>query len=353
MKHQNELKTGIFIFVSLFLFAFSIFIMGKERQIFAKQEEYFASFRDIKGLNPGAPVRLGGITIGRVDKVRFAEHISDPNIHVTLLINEEFLERIRLDSIITIETQGLLGDRFINISTGKNKTQLPPGSFVTTQEVGDFSQILTKAQMVVDNTVEFSQNFNKVMAKFESETLDNLNNASKSIANLSKEIETGDGFLHRLVYSKKDGESIIKDLSDTADNVSKISHEISDGDGLLHALIFEPVGKNTISSLMEATQGLSESASHMSQLAAEVKNGQGLLHNIIYNKSEGDLGKIVTELNQTAENLRKASEALSQGSGTLGALLVDSQLYDNLVEVTDGAKRSFLLRQAIRSSLEK
>ena len=56
---------------------------------------------------------------------------------------------------------------------------------------------------------------------------------------------------------------------------------------------------------------------------------------------------------ETADNMRVATEALAKGTGTLGALLVDPQLYDNLVEVTDGAKRSFLLRQAIRSSLKQ
>jgi hypothetical protein len=51
--------------------------------------------------------------------------------------------------------------------------------------------------------------------------------------------------------------------------------------------------------------------------------------------------------------LRTTSDALASGTGTLGALILDPQLYDNLVEVTDGAKRSFILRQAIRSSLKE
>jgi len=62
---------------------------------------------------------------------------------------------------------------------------------------------------------------------------------------------------------------------------------------------------------------------------------------------------IFAKLNTAANHLAKASEALAQGSGTIGALLVDSQLYDNLVEVTDCAKRSFLLRQAIKGAMDK
>jgi hypothetical protein len=62
---------------------------------------------------------------------------------------------------------------------------------------------------------------------------------------------------------------------------------------------------------------------------------------------------VLVNLSQSAQNLKVATDALANGTGTLGALLVDPRLYDNLVEITDGAKRSFLLRQAVRSSLNQ
>src|SRR5690606_40323182 len=66
----------------------------------------------------------------------------------------------------------------------------------------------------------------------------------------------------------------------------------------------------------------------------------------IYDKAPENIDDIVAKLNRTASNLEKASKALSEGEGTLGALLVDAQLYNNAVEITDGAKRSFLLKEA-------
>ena len=77
------------------------------------------------------------ITIGRVEKVSFGDKLNDPSVHVGLLINEDFLERLRTDSVVTIETQGLLGDRFINISTGKDQQLLPPGSYLKSEDSGD------------------------------------------------------------------------------------------------------------------------------------------------------------------------------------------------------------------------
>ena len=83
----------------------------------------------------------------------------------------------------------------------------------------------------------------------------------------------------------------------------------------------------------------------------EVRHGNGLLHGLIYGEETGELGKMSKLLNRILENLDKASTSLAKGSGTLGALLMDSTLYDNMIEVTDDAKRSLLLRSAIRSTL--
>ena len=129
--------------------------------------------------------------------------------------------------------------------------------------------------------------------------------------------------------------------------------EINEGDGLLNALIHGEDGGKTMAGLGQAAENLGTAAAHISEMAQEIKSGEGVAHDLIYGKSPEGLSSVIAKLNQTAENLRLASEALAKGSGTLGALLVDPQLYDTLVEVTDEAKRSIPPREAIRSSLGK
>ncbi len=350
MKIGNEMKAGLFVLVSLVLIGALILIMGRERQIFAKQSEFYATFKDVKGLAEGSPVRLGGISIGRVARVGFSKDLSDTRVHVTILVNDTYLERIRPDSMVAIETQGLLGDRFVSISSGTQIGVAPPKSALPSAEVADFAQILQTAHAAVDNTAEITQRINRSLEGLSPETFTNLASAAKSVSEIFEAVKTEQGFLHRIIYDEKGGEKLVNSIAQAAQDVSSTISEVKAGKGLLHAIIFEPKGKETVDSILKTSEGLAT-------LFREIKDGKGLAHDLIYTDVEPGavtkkLETAIAAITATAENLKVASHALANGQGTLGALLVDPQLYDNVVEITGGAKRSFLLRQAIRSSLK-
>ncbi len=353
MKVRYEFASGMFLLCAMLIFGLSIWTLGREKEVFSSLEEFHSSFGDVKGLSPGAPVRLGGITVGRVDSVGFSPDFQDSRVHVKFLVNADYLERVKADSRVSIETQGLLGDRFLSISLGSDIKQALPGASLQSVESGDLAEILSKAGQVVDNTVKISENINQLSGKLKSETIDHLTSAVDGVAQVMKELKSGDGLLHRLIYSKEDGDKIIGTLDRSSRDIRAITREIRSGDGLLNALIFGKDGQGTVEALRGAALNLGNTATHISDLATEIKEGSGMAHHLFFSKSPNGFNDIIVKLNETAENLRAASEALSNGSGTLGALLVDSNLYDNLVEVTDGAKRSFILREAIRSSLKR
>jgi len=202
MRHGAEIKAGTFVLIALVLFTLFVWTLGSERQMFAKQSEYHAQFKDVKGLAEGAPVRMGGITVGRVSKITFSHDYKNPNIDVTLLLNEDYIERIRSDSLVSIETQGLLGDRFVNLSMAAGQQLLPPGqkSYIKSVEPADIAQVLQKAGEIVDNTVKISENVNKFLGEKGEDALDNISRSAKSLANILQEVETGDGMLHNVIY---------------------------------------------------------------------------------------------------------------------------------------------------------
>lgn len=358
MKIRNELRAGVFVLVGLVSICTLIVIMGRERQIFASQSSYNALFHDVKGLSAGAPVRMGGIPIGRVDKVGFAKTPGDTRVHVKLLINDSFIDRIRPDSKVSIDTQGLLGDRFISISSGHEPNPLKPGSEIAASEAADLAQVLARAQSAVDNTSQITERINQSLEGLSPETFRNIASASQSIAEVFRAVKTEEGFIHRLIYSESDGKKIVESLASTSKDVSALLHQIRTGSGILHALIYTDGGDKAVTRLFDAGDSLAAASDSISTLLAATKDGKGLLHDLIYTDVEpGVVAKRVEEvlisLAKTAQNLRTTSDALASGTGTLGALILDPQLYDNLVEVTDGAKRSFILRQAIRSSLKE
>ena len=353
MKPSYELFAGVFIAICSLLFIASVWVLGKERQIFATQSEFSTSFKNVRGLSEGAAVRLGGISVGRVAKIGFSEKLVDPLVYVTLSVNDEYVERLREDSVVSIESHGLLGDKFISISQGASVKRAKAGSVLPSAEPAEIAQALAKAGEVVETTAEIARDVNQVIGDFRAEGLSDLNNLLKNLANISKEIENGSGLIHRAIYSKEDGEQFMQDISRTSRDIRAITREIRGGEGLLHSLIFDKQGGALLTNLSKASAGLAQTAEQVSNIAGQIKNGQGILHDVVYEKSPESFNTLISNLAKTAENLRKVSETIASGGGTLGALLVDSKLYDNLVEVTEDAKRSVILRHAIRTSLEK
>lgn len=353
-KARTDLLAGLFMVVSLVMLGISIWILGSERQIFRKQEPFRVSFKDVKGLSEGAPVRLGGITIGRVSKIGFSNTLSDSRVYVTILVNQDYLERIREDSEVTIETQGLLGDKFLSVSSGTKNAWVQPGGELKSRDAGDISQIISRAQTIVENTVEVSESFKKLVGEMRAESLQEITSSFKQASELLKDIKDGDGLIHRLIYSKKDGDAILENLKATSKGMKEITDGIKNGSGVLHHLIYGKDGDQTVAALQNAFTKIGNASAELGSVLEEAKKGKGVLHTLLYSESSAqDYDEIVTKLRETADNLKIATDALAKGSGTLGALLIDAKVYDNMVDVTDEAKRSIILRSMIRNSLNR
>ncbi len=351
-EHRYEMQAGIFLIITLVLFVLSIYFLGRDRQIFEKQLEFFTEFKDTKGLNEGAPVRLGGISIGRVANIKFGGNEVDSKVRVGLLLNESFVSRIRHDAMALIDTQGLLGDRFVSIRGGTATAELAPGSLIRSKESSDVGQALARAGSLVDSSAEIAERVNSLITKLEDKPLMDLESVLASTASLLNEVENGQGMLHRLVYSKKDGDSVMGNLEAAAKDVREIVHEMKSGEGLLPALVYGEDGQETVQALGDAARAIATASGEISEVTAQIRNGKGLVNQLLYAESPDGVEDIIASLSRSAANLEQVSRSLSEGSGTLGALLIDSKLYDNVVEITDDAKRSYILRRAIRKSLE-
>jgi ABC-type transporter Mla subunit MlaD len=110
-------RVGVFVIVALAAFVAVIYVLGARARLFEARYTIHADFTEVGGLREGATVRLAGVQIGRVTDVHLP---SEPGgkVRVDLTIGRQFADRIRKDSVARIETQGLLGDRIVEISVG-------------------------------------------------------------------------------------------------------------------------------------------------------------------------------------------------------------------------------------------
>jgi phospholipid/cholesterol/gamma-HCH transport system substrate-binding protein len=80
--------------------------------------------------------------------------------------------------------------------------------------------------------------------------------------------------------------------------------------------------------------------------------GQGMLGGMLKDDPDAGLGQTAADFRVAMANLRVVTDRLKAGEGTVGALLSDPTVYENLVQFLEGARRSFLLRSLIRSTIQ-
>jgi phospholipid/cholesterol/gamma-HCH transport system substrate-binding protein len=87
------------------------------------------------------------------------------------------------------------------------------------------------------------------------------------------------------------------------------------------------------------------------EVSDRVLRGEGVLGTLVSSDSDGPAGDAIGDFRAAMANLRIVTERLNAGEGTIGGLLADPAVYENLASFLEGAQRSFLLRALIRSSL--
>ena len=153
-EQSMRVRVGIFVLGLLTLFMVFVLTIGSRSRIFERRYTLHAFFGNIGGLNVGAPVRLAGVSIGSVKFITFGKDLASKKIKVTISLDAGLQDRIREDSIASIETIGLVGDKVLELTVGSpDKQALPPGAIVASIDPPDYAKLLQKGDQIVDNVV--------------------------------------------------------------------------------------------------------------------------------------------------------------------------------------------------------
>lgn len=310
-RRRLSLVVGLFVILSLGVGAVGLLTLGTRTGLLQPRYRLVTYFENVQGLVAGAPVRLAGKDVGRVEFVTFAPLEGDvPPVRVVLQIDERIQQRIRSDSVASIGTIGLLGDKYVEVSMGTPEGRvLPDGAVLASVSPVDLEVAMVRGTQAIDNVAELAGNVNQVVLDFQEAmggerlagVATSLDEVTTAAAEIVEEVRSGEGLLHSLIYDSYEGggvESIERSLATLED----ILEEVARGDGLLHALIYEPPGE--VAAYREAAQALAELESVLAKIDA--------------------------------------------GEGTLGLLVNDPTLYHDLKVLLGGAQRSLLLRSLIR-----
>jgi phospholipid/cholesterol/gamma-HCH transport system substrate-binding protein len=354
-----QVKVGLLIGLSLTILAVTIFFMGKERRLFETKVSFDIHFSRTNGLREGSPISLAGVRVGSVERLSFPSDPRESYIVVRIGVVGDVARRIRKDTVARIRTQGLLGDKFIEMSGGTPESQrVPAGGLIASADPVDYEALLGERGDLIEDFTEAMSSLKTILKSIEqgkgwlgqslvsdggkwTEMTNNLRLASASLRNILRSVEKGEGVLGQLVQNREAGQAMMEDLKSglaqlrqATDSLQRTTQKIEKGEGTLGTLIQDPhAGKEILSALRR-------SVSNLESVTSQLRQGGGLLQRLMIDKPYAD--RVLGHLEQTTKDLAQITGRIERGQGTLGALVNDPELYQEARELVGKAKGSWL-----------
>ena len=382
-ERGRKLRVGVFVLIGVAAFLGMIYALGARARLFEPRFTVSAEFTEVGGLVEGATVRLAGVQIGRVSDVRLP---SQPGgkVRVDMTIARQFGDRVRKDSVARIETQGLLGDRIVEISVGTAAAPpVRPDELLASTDPFDIGRMMSESAQVAksigtlaDSLRETAQTLNQSkLIEDAAATVQSARKVTDQVGRIVGEVERGKGWAHVLVYEEpvalrrvnelvtatqslldrvQRGEGAVGVLTSeqstasarrlvaAMDRLSRIVEQPSAEDGVLPALLFDPKYRPVLDDLRVVAHNLRD-------VSDRLAGGRGTLGSLVKDEPpDGGIRQASQDLQAAIANLKEITGKIKDGEGTVGALIADPTIYERLVTILDGAQRSFLLRGLLR-----
>ena len=376
-----KFRVGVFVLVALAVFLGLVYALGARARLFEARYTIHADFTEVGGLVEGATVRLAGVQIGRVTGVHLP---GEPGgkVRVDLTIARRYSDRIRKNSIARIETQGLLGDKIVEITVGQaTAPPVAPGEVLAARDPADFGRVIAAGAETAKDVGALAAALRETAEMVnQSKLIEDAATTVNKLGRVVDQVEHGRGWAHTLVYEEplalrrlneliattqtlvervekgQGAAGVLVSPESTAsakrfvaamDRISGMVEQPEREPGLLPGLLFDPKYRPVLEDLRTVAHNLRE-------VSDRLAGGRGTLGSLVADSGdEGELKLTLQDLRAAVANLKAISQKINEGEGTVGALITDPAIYERLVTILDGAQRSFLLRSMIRGLGDK
>lgn len=200
---SSTARLGAFILVALIMFGVMVFLIGDKDLLFSRTYQISAPFDNVAGLDEGAPVRAGGVRIGTVKRI-LLPHQPEEKITVELQLDNSTRDVIKKDSVASIETEGLLGAKYLAVSFGSLEAEgVRDGDTIDARPPVDYGDVAKKAGEMLE-TAKDAIDSSKV-------AIGNVNDMSASLKSITGKIDSGKGTMGALINDP----SMYRNLNET------------------------------------------------------------------------------------------------------------------------------------------
>ena len=286
---------GVFVAGGILLFVLGLFLIGERRLMFADQFEVSAGFAEISGLQTGAVVRVSGMDAGEVTAIRVPLSPSG-RFQVRMRVREDLRQLVRADSVASIQTDGIVGNRFVQIQTGSEQAPVVTnGGAIPSREPFEFADLLERGSETIGHVNTIIVRLQADLHELMGTVGDTARHANDMIGTVSADVEA----------ISRTGKRISEDTS-------RIVEGIRAGRGTVGKLVNDDELYNRIVAI--ARQG-EEAVQHTREAAAGARAAVATFHGGL--SADGPMLSMVTDLRHTIASTRDAMSDLAENTEAL------------------------------------
>jgi phospholipid/cholesterol/gamma-HCH transport system substrate-binding protein len=329
----NNIKLGVFVLGGLLFLIVLLYMIGKNRNMFGNNYVLKTRFENVQGLVPGNNVRFAGIQAGTVKRIKI---LNDTVIEVTMIIDTKMKDVIRKNALASIGTDGLVGNKVVNIipvkqpvALAEENDLLPSKKSIDTEDMlqklartnNDIGIIASELKTTIQrfnqsnalwtllNDESIPQNFRASVAKIRT-TTEKANNVAVTLDGIIADIKKGKGNVGMILQDSSLALNLntailkINKVGDEADSlatainnmVADIRYDVNDGKGTVNALLNDSLMltklNRSLDNIQKGTDGFNQ-------------NMEALKHNILFRGYFKKLEKKKKAANEAATVLKK------------------------------------------------
>src|SRR5260221_6670959 len=184
---SSNFRLGVFVIAMMLIFAGGVFWIGSKQFLFTSTYHLNADFQNVAGLSNGADVRVGGIHQGTVKRIDLLRR-PDEKLRVLMDLKRATRDVIKKDSVAAIRSEGLVGDKYVEISFGSNEApKVNNGDTIGSEPSVEMSDLIKKTNVILDSAKGAMQN---------------VGDTTEQLKSISSKINKGSGTAGALVNDK-------------------------------------------------------------------------------------------------------------------------------------------------------
>jgi|GEM_PF-289971 len=331
-----QVRVGIFIVCALLFLAGGIILMGKKSKLFSSTETLSIVMTDVAGLKVGAPVWLAGMDVGGVTSLGFEHPEKSNEVEIILEVDEEALKKIGPDSVVTIKTRGLMGEKYVDITPSAGYSIKKLRRLVGRQTVR-MEDVMKKADSsfeMINGIIGRINQGEGTVGRFtrDPKLYDNLVVLSRQLNKIVVSVNSGKGTIGRLVGSSEPYDRLITIL----ERADRTLQEIRGSDGTMNSFIHDRQLYDKLVILADKSVQAAEDVRELNRKISSPDGTIGLLINDrkLYDRS----ADLLTRADSSLKSLEEVAARINRGEGTAGKLISDKELYtrmDRMVNSVD------------------